>query len=67
MTGLTDTGRRLIARARELAGLRGPEAIRGHTGETDVALAYVYAFGQAQVILAELADSLERTAEGGQA
>jgi hypothetical protein len=49
------TDRTTIARARQLAGLDGADALLEHTGETDYARAYASAFGEAQHLLAVLA------------
>lgn len=62
MTGLTGSDRRAIARARELAGLRAAGPLCRHTGETDTAMAYACAFGEARHLLAELAAIIERPA-----
>ncbi len=57
---LTDHDRRLITRARELAGLPDMEAIRVQTGKDDSTSALAHALGQAQVLL----DLLASLAEG---
>lgn len=59
-TRLTDHDRRTIAQARELAALRHVSAVKKHTAETDILLAYVNALGEAQYLLGELAAALER-------
>jgi hypothetical protein len=56
---LTDTDRRAIARARELAALGGP-GVRECYGPDDPLVAYSRALGAAQVWLAELAAIAER-------
>ena len=61
MPALTDQDRSLIAHARELAGLPpSADALREHTGETDFAMAYAVAFGEAAFLLEELAVIAER-------
>ena len=60
---LTDADRALIARARTLAGLKGP-AIRAHTRERDLGMALASAFGEAQHLLRELAAIIDRLAGG---
>lgn len=63
MTGtsaLTERDRSIIARARELAGLDGIDAIAAATDAADPALAYGIAFGRAQSVLTELAAIAER-------
>ena len=62
MTALTSADRALIARARELAGIRGPAAVREHTGDSDPLGSYVAALGEAQELLAGLAAIAERPA-----
>jgi hypothetical protein len=57
---LTDNDRGAITQARELAALRGIDAIRAHVGETDAGFARVVAFGEAQHWLSELVRIAER-------
>jgi hypothetical protein len=61
--GLPVFDRSLIGRARALAAISGPDAVREHTGESDIDMAYVRAFGQATYLLSELADAVERLSE----
>lgn len=56
---LTETDKKTIARARELATLNGEE-IRLNTGYDDPAMALAAAMGQAQHLLSELATIAER-------
>ena len=64
---LTDHDRRIIAEARQLARLKGSEAIRAvltpkgiiKPGDDD-AMVYPIAYGNAQVVLAELAEIASR-------
>ena len=61
MPTLTDHDRSIIARTRELAGLPpSAGALSEHTGETDFAMAYAAAFGEAAFLLEELAVIAER-------
>jgi hypothetical protein len=62
---LTDDDRRIIARARELAALRGADAFCEHTGKTALDMAHAVALGQAQVTLGWLADIAERLGGDG--
>jgi hypothetical protein len=67
VTGLTDHDRRIIERARELAALSSPAAVRERfPGWDDLRPAYVEAFATATHVLSELADIAERLAGGGQ-
>ncbi len=61
---LSDLDRRAIAKARELAGAHGIDAIREVTGtkSEDIALVYGEAFGAAQVRLFALTAIVERLA-----
>lgn len=61
---LTDADRRIIDQARELAEVRGPAAVREHTGDSDPLGSYVAAFGEAQELLTELAVIALRQAVG---
>jgi hypothetical protein len=54
--------RLVIARARELANLKGADAFRTYTGTGNTDLAYAEALGEAQHLLGELADVAERQA-----
>ena len=60
MPELTDKDRDVIARARKLAGAAGHDAVREHTGYDDLAGAYAIALTEAQYLLDDLADRLER-------
>jgi hypothetical protein len=66
VTGLSGEDRRVIERAREIAGVR-TGALRKFTGEDELALAYAVAFARAQWELRELLLVVERIVEGGQA
>ena len=57
--GLTDADRELIARARRLADLRGPD-MRRHAGTTDLGMAMATALGECQFVLRELIGIIER-------
>jgi hypothetical protein len=59
MSDITGPDRDLIARARRLAAAATQDELREHTGETDTALAYACAFGEARHLLGELADRLD--------
>jgi hypothetical protein len=60
---LTDSDRRTIAQARELAALRTTAEVRERFPRwDDTAAAYAEAFGTARYLLAELADLAERLA-----
>lgn len=59
-SALTDRDREIIAKACDLAELRGADAIRARTGETDITMAVAAAFGMAQDGLAELAAIIKR-------
>jgi hypothetical protein len=66
MTGrLRASDVRVIAQARELAEVHGPDAVRKHTGETDATLACAVALGEAQYYLRELARIIDRLTEEG--
>jgi len=60
MTGLSGHDWLVIARARQLAALRGTDAIRAYTGTGDTDLAYAEALGEAQHLLGALAAIAER-------
>ncbi len=62
MPELTDSDRRLIARARQLAAVSGAAAIREYTGDSDPLGSCVAALAEAQHLLADLAGRLERLA-----
>jgi hypothetical protein len=70
VTALTAADRSVIARARQLAAVRGEDAdaehvaLREHTGMTDIATGYACAFGEARHLLGELAALAERLAGG---
>ena len=55
---LTEADRDRIDRARKLFDLGDPAAVREHTGQTDTAMAYAAAFGEAQPLLIDLASRL---------
>jgi hypothetical protein len=55
---------RVIAQARDLADLHGSDAVRRHTGETDVTMAYAVALGEAQYYVRELSRIVNRLTEG---
>lgn len=59
LTLITDADRRLAIRARELEAARD---IQEHTGEADIHLAYIRAFGEARHLLGELAAIVDRLA-----
>ena len=59
-SALTDRDRDIMAKARELAELRGADAIRACTGEADITMAVAAAFGVAQSLLAEQAAIINR-------
>jgi hypothetical protein len=60
MTGLTEHEHLVIARARQLAGVLGAEAVRTYTGTDNTDLAYAEALGEAQHLLGELAAIADR-------
>ncbi len=62
---LTDHERRVIADARQLAGLHGTDALSAHTGTTNPDLVYPVAFGQAAWLLGEVAAIAERLGGAG--
>jgi hypothetical protein len=64
VSGLTDAERLTIARARQLAEIRGADAVCDYTGAADAAMAYAEALGEAQHLLAVLAAIAEHG--GGQ-
>jgi len=61
---LTEADRRAVAQALELAAVSGAGAVREHTGETDIGMAYACAFGEARHLLTELAAIAERLGGG---
>ena len=59
MTGrLRVSDMRVIAQARDVAGIHGSDAVRKHTGEAELTLAYAVALGEAQYYVRELTASL---------
>jgi hypothetical protein len=64
--GLTGAERLAVARARQLAEIRGAGAICDYTGAADAALAYAEALGEAQHLLTVLAAIAEHGGGGGQ-
>lgn len=56
---LTTRDRSLIDRARQQSRLNRVTAIKIHTGEKDILMAYATAFAEAQSLLAELASLAE--------
>lgn len=65
LTRLTDVDRRIIAKAHEVAALKGTPSRRERYGETDSETARAAALGEAQFLLAELAAIIGRL-DGGQ-
>jgi hypothetical protein len=55
---------RVIAQARDIAEVHGSDAVRRHTGEADVTLAYAVALGEAQYYVRELSRIIGRLTEG---
>jgi hypothetical protein len=49
---------RVIAQARDIAGIHGSDAVPKHTGEADLTLAYAVALDEAQYYVRELIASL---------
>ena len=59
MTGrLRVSDMRVIAQARDIAGIHGSDAVPKHTGEADLTLAYAVALDEAQYYVRELIASL---------
>jgi len=60
VSDLTERDRQTIARARELADIKGTDAIRNYADEDDPYFAVTAAFGTAQELLWQLARIAER-------
>ena len=61
---LTDHDRDIIGRARKLEAVSGADAVREHTGEADIGMAYATAYGDARWSISELLGVIERLGGG---
>jgi hypothetical protein len=61
---LTEADRSRIGKARDIRGRVGPEAVRDLTGESDTAMAYAVAYGEARETIGDLLAIIGRLSEG---
>jgi hypothetical protein len=57
---LTDTDRQMIVKAHEVAALKTADAMQERYGDTDSEMARAAALGEAQFLLGELSDIIDR-------